>query len=362
MISKGGYKNYKIKISYSIIRPITLFIMKAVVRYTDASKGCELIEGVPIKSPPAEHVQIKVMASPVNPCDEYFCSGKYTPHGKGEPFACGYEGSGIVTEIGPGVPKEYLNRHVAFYRALKYTEESFGVWTQFAVLHYSACIFLDKDLPFEDTCGMLINPLTIFGFLEIIKKEGHKTITNTAAASALGKILIGICKKEGVELICIVRRDEQITALQNLGAKYVLNQNDPKFEESFKKLATQLNCRIAFDAVGGDLTAKLFIAMPSKSTVYMYGQLGGDYKGLHPCHFMTGDKTLKGFVLSSAEVYKDKAKFQEAASYMLEDLKKGGSMFKTIVAKKYKLSEFKNALLEYKSYATEGKAVIYPNI
>ena len=336
--------------------------MKAVVRFADPAKGCKLLTQAPIKPPPPEHVQIKVMVSPVNPCDEHFCAGRYTPHGKYEPFACGYEGSGIVTELGEGVPKNYLGKRVAFYRALNYTEGAFGVWCQFATLHYTTCVILDDDMSFEDMCGIFINPLTIFGFLEIIRRKGATSIVNTAAASALGKMLIKVCKKEGLDIICIVRRKEQIQMLESLGAKYVLNQTDPDFAKSLKTIAEKLKCKLAFDAVGGDLTAKIFDGMPTDSTIYVYGDLGGEYKGLSPLHFMSGKKTLEGFVLSSSEVYNDPLKFKAAAEYMIDDARKGGTSFKTIVVKKYKLEEYETALKEYKKCATEGKVVICPNM
>jgi len=336
--------------------------MKAVVRFSDATKGCTLLDNIPLKPPHSEHVLIKVMATPVNPCDECFCAGKFAPHGKCEPFACGYEGSGIIVNIGENVPKELIGKRVAFYRALKYTEGAFGVWCQFATLHYSTCVVLDDNMSFEDTCGILINPMTVFGLLEIIKKKCAKVVVNTAAASALGKMLVSVCKEEGIDVICIIRRKEQVKTLEELGAKYILNQSNPNFDAEFKDLAHKLNCKIALEAVGGDLTARIMNCMPPKSRIYVYGDLAGEFKSLHPNNFMLCDVTLKGFVLSKTEVYNNKEVFQIAAKRILDDIRKGGLKFKTNVVKKYKLEEYKKALEEYRKYATAGKAVICPNI
>lgn len=47
----------------------------------------------------------------------------------------------------------------------------------------------------------------------------------TAAASALGRMVNRIFPKEGVEVINIVRRPEQVELLKGEGAKYVLNSS-----------------------------------------------------------------------------------------------------------------------------------------
>ena len=48
----------------------------------------------------------------------------------------------------------------------------------------------------------------------------------TAAASALGKMMNRYFPKEGIEVINIVRRQEQVELLKEEGAKYVLNSSD----------------------------------------------------------------------------------------------------------------------------------------
>ena len=51
----------------------------------------------------------------------------------------------------------------------------------------------------------------------------------TAAASALGKIVNRFFPKEGIEVINIVRREEQVETMKKEGAKYILNSSDENF-------------------------------------------------------------------------------------------------------------------------------------
>jgi NADPH:quinone reductase-like Zn-dependent oxidoreductase len=47
-------------------------------------------------------------------------------------------------------------------------------------------------------------------------------LVHTAAASQLGQMLVKLCKEEDMNLINVVRREEQAETLRGLGAKYVV--------------------------------------------------------------------------------------------------------------------------------------------
>ena len=68
-----------------------------------------------------------------------------------------------------------------------------------------------------------VNPLTALGMVETMRREGHKALVHTAAASNLGQMLNRICLKDGIALVNIVRKKEQEDLLRGLGAKHVCN-------------------------------------------------------------------------------------------------------------------------------------------
>ena len=64
-----------------------------------------------------------------------------------------------------------------------------------------------------------MNPLTVIGIVDTDKKWNNfgnkpKGLINTAAASALGKMLNKYCQREGIPLLNIVRRKEQVKILE----------------------------------------------------------------------------------------------------------------------------------------------------
>jgi len=61
--------------------------------------------------------------------------------------------------------------------------------------------------------------------VETMRMEGHTAFVHTAAASSLGIMLNKVCIKEGVPLVNIVRKQEQVDLLTKLGAKFVVNSS-----------------------------------------------------------------------------------------------------------------------------------------
>ena len=72
-----------------------------------------------------------------------------------------------------------------------------------------------------------VNPLTALGMTETMRREGHKALVHTAAASNLGQMLNKICLKDGIGLVNIVRSKEQADLLRKIGAKHVVDSTAP---------------------------------------------------------------------------------------------------------------------------------------
>lgn len=75
-----------------------------------------------------------------------------------------------------------------------------------------------------------VNPLTAIVMLNKVKSAGVKAIVHTAAASSLGRMMNRLFSNEGIPIINVVRRDEQVELLKKEGAKIVLNSEKEGFE------------------------------------------------------------------------------------------------------------------------------------
>ena len=70
----------------------------------------------------------------------------------------------------------------------------------------------------ENLSSCMINPITVIGMMRVLEQKNSQSIVQTGACSALGKILLQKCIVKNISVINIVRREEQIIELQNLGA------------------------------------------------------------------------------------------------------------------------------------------------
>lgn len=67
---------------------------------------------------------------------------------------------------------------------------------------------IPNELDFEQASMSFVNPLTALGLVDLSVQYKSKAIVQTGAASQLGRMVVGVCKKEKIPLINIVRRQE----------------------------------------------------------------------------------------------------------------------------------------------------------
>ncbi len=86
---------------------------------------------------------------------------------------------------------------------------------------------------------------------ETMKREGHKALVHTAAASNLGQMLNKICNEDGIGLVNIVRSPAQAKLLKDIGAKHVVDLSAASFTDDLTQALVETGATIAFDAIGG---------------------------------------------------------------------------------------------------------------
>ncbi|EAR90902.2 zinc-binding dehydrogenase family oxidoreductase (macronuclear) [Tetrahymena thermophila SB210] len=306
---------------------------------------------VDIPQPGQGEVLIKVEASPINPSDLLFLAGKYATLGFVPPYIPGFEGSGLVIKSGGGQEADYLlNKRVAFFRCR-------GAYAQYTISNSQTCLIIDDDITFNQAASSFINPLTVVGMLETVKEAKVKTVVHSAAASALGRMMVRYFKNNGIEVINIVRRQDQVEILKKEGATIILNQNDQDFYPQLKKLTTDLNAKIFFDAIAGSFTGEILSQMPNNSTAYVYGLLSGENSSVSPTELIFRDQSVKGFSLNTWL----QSITPELKRQSLEKLQKLiKTDLKSEISKEYPLQDGQQAIEYYSKNMSSGKVLIKP--
>jgi NADPH:quinone reductase-like Zn-dependent oxidoreductase len=226
---------------------------------------------VPTSEPGPDEVVVRVEAAPINPSDLGLLIGAAdmstakasgtkdapvitakVPEGAmramagrlDESMPVGNEGAGVVIRTGSSdAAKALMGKTVAMIGGAMYA--------QYRTLKVRECLPLPEGTTPAEGASCFVNPLTALGMTETMRREGHKALVHTAAASNLGQMLNKICIKDGIGLVNIVRSKEQADILHKIGAKYVVDSSAPSFLGDLTNALVETGATIAFDAIGG---------------------------------------------------------------------------------------------------------------
>lgn len=226
---------------------------------------------VPTPEPADDEVVVRIEAAPINPSDLGLLVGAAdmstakasgtkeapiitakVPDGAmramgarlDQSLPVGNEGAGVVTKTGSSdAAKALMGKTVAMIGGAMYA--------QYRTLKARDCQPLPEGRTAAEGASWFVNPLTALGMTETMRREGHKALVHTAAASNLGQMLNKICIKDGIGLVNIVRSKEQVEILKKIGAKYVVDSSVTSFLDDLTAALVETGATIAFDAIGG---------------------------------------------------------------------------------------------------------------
>jgi NADPH:quinone reductase len=250
----------------------------------------------PVPRPGPGQVLIRVAAAPINPSDLMFVRGLYGFR-KELPAIPGFEGSGTVVAAGRGLmPRLFLGRRVAC--AAAEARNRWGTWAEYLVTSADTVVPLSRSVDLEQGATMLVNPLSAWALVDIARRGHHRAVIQTAAASALGKMVVRLGRRFSLPVINVVRRSEQAEELRSLGAQHTVVAADPDFDRRLTLLARRLGATLALEAVAGDLTRRVLDAMPRGGRALVYGGLSLEPARVNPAALIFEGKHLSGFWLS----------------------------------------------------------------
>ena len=229
------------------------------------------LSNVPTPEPGPDEVVVRVEATPINPSDLGLLTGAAdlstvkVSGSKENPIVTakvpeagmramagrldqsmpvGNEGAGVVIRTGSSeAAKALMGKTVSMIGGAMYA--------QYRCIRVSECMPLPAGTSAAEGASWFVNPLTSLGMTETMRREGHKALVHTAAASNLGQMLNKICLKDGIPLVNIVRSREQTDLLRKIGAKHVVDSTSPAFMDDLTNALVETGATIAFDAIGG---------------------------------------------------------------------------------------------------------------
>ncbi|MGJ8676158.1 MAG: MDR family NADPH-dependent oxidoreductase [Akkermansiaceae bacterium] len=239
--------------------------MKAIfTQYGSPLDVIKLQEGVQeeVQNPLQKgEVSVQLCAAPINPADINLIQGTYGI--KPElPATAGLEGCGIVTES--------LSNNFKTGDKVIFTGRA-GTWTDSVNVPDHVLLKIPQETPPQQAAMLKVNPLTAWCLLTQLRvlPEGSWIIQN-AANSGVGHCVIQIAKLIGLNTINLVRREELIPELDQLGGTVNLLDTAESID-----LIREKEPALAFNAVGGDSALRLMDALAVQGFHITYGAMSG---------------------------------------------------------------------------------------
>jgi NADPH2:quinone reductase len=246
---------------------------------------------------------VRMKAIGLNFADIYRRKGNYHLAGN-PPYILGYEGAGIVEQVGAGITNLKVGDRVAFADVPFANAELVSVPIE-------KVIPLPDEISYETASSVLLQGLTA----QYLTKDSYEikageTILIHAAAGGVGQNLIQIGKLLGGKVIGLTSSIEKSKAAYSVGADSVFLYED-EWIEKVKQLTNGMGVDVVYDSVGSTL-ADSFEVTKIGGTVVFYGMSGGDPAPVDPRMLMDTSKTLTGGdlwnVLTSFEERKARSK------------------------------------------------------
>ncbi len=297
-------------------------------------------------------VLVKVAAAAVNPSDLMFVRGQYG-FTKPLPTVPGFEASGRVVAGSGRYPRVLVGRRVA----CGVQREGDGTWAEYVLADAQSCLPLLPRVTFEQGAMLLVNPFTAWALVEQAEREGHRAVVQTAAASALGKMVLRLAQRRGIQMIQVVRRDEQVRQLKALGAEVVLDSSDDDFEGALEHHCHNLNATLALDAVAGDMPGQLLAALPRGGKVVVYGALAEQAVAVSPEELIFRKGQVEGFWLSD---YLGSLSLPGLLRRAVQVQRALGSDLQVEVGARVGLEDAVTSIERYQEKMTGGKVLLVP--
>jgi NADPH:quinone reductase-like Zn-dependent oxidoreductase len=268
--------------------------MKAIVfdRFGDPAQVLQ-VRDVPTPEPGRKQVRVRMRASPINPSDLLMVRGTYGRLPE-LPATPGFEGVGVVEAYGSGLlGRLRLGKRVAVLNGQS------GNWQEQVVVPARQVVPVPSALPDEQAAVFFVNPASAVVMTRyVLQVPAGAWLLQTAAGSALGRMVIRLGRHYQFRTINVVRRRDQAEELRKAGGDVVICTNDESMEERVRAVTAGAGVSYVLDAVGGATGSEALKTLAPEGRMLVYGTLSGEPYGLDPRFLMVGHKTVEGFWLS----------------------------------------------------------------
>jgi NADPH:quinone reductase-like Zn-dependent oxidoreductase len=206
------------------------------------------------------------------------------------PAVAGTEAVGVVDALGEGVGHLKVGQRVA--------ASGKGTWAEFYIANAATCVPLPEVISDEAGAQLISMPLSALTLLDFVAVERGGWIIQNAANGAVGKALAMFAKPRGVNVVNLVRRDEAVTELADLGIENVVSTGQTNWQETVRAITGGASIQAAVDGVGGKASGEILSMVGEDGLLVSFGMMSGEPMQISAGDLVFKQAVVKGFWLA----------------------------------------------------------------
>jgi len=210
----------------------------------------------------------------------------------------------------------------------------------------------------DDTaCQLLAMPLSAVVLFDELKTQPGMWIAQNAAGGAVGRILMQLAQKAGVNVVNFVRRESAAAELRGYGARHVV-VTEGAWQEEARALTGGAGFARIVDSIAGPGTLEYQRLLAQYGELLIFGGLSGAAVKLDPSLMIAAETTVRGFWMNTWMVRTSEAE-RGGAMGRVFGLALAGEL-PLPVAAVYPLREARAALIAAAAPGRPGKVLLRP--
>jgi NADPH:quinone reductase-like Zn-dependent oxidoreductase len=167
-----------------------------------------------------------------------------------------------------------------------------GTWAQYFLAPAHAVVPVPDAIPDAAAAQLIAMPFSAIALLEFLRVKSGDWMIQNAANGAVGKTVAMLAATRDIEVINLVRRDDAIEQLNELGISNVVSTEHDDWEDRARAITGGVPFNAAIDSIGGEISGKLLSLLGENGLLVSFGSATGE-----PMQISSGDLIFKQAVV-----------------------------------------------------------------
>jgi NADPH:quinone reductase len=169
-----------------------------------------------------------------------------------QPYVPGFDGAGIVEEVGTDVTDFKIGDEVYFCKCAFHTEQ--GCYAEYAVVDQAVVAMKPEHLDFAEAAAIPLVLITAWESLfDRAALGAGQSVLIQAGAGGVGHVAIQLAKMLGAQVYTTVSGPEKADFVRSLGADHVILYREQPVAPTIMKLTGGKGVDVSFDTIGGSM-------------------------------------------------------------------------------------------------------------